>query len=92
MRGLKMNKMQEVFANEIVGDMSEDVTKDTPNGEIFQMTRDACTILEDAGLPLDDDVPIRIYKALIKYRDGLKPEKTKKKTKMKKMMITLNRK
>jgi len=86
-----MNKMQEVFANEIVGDMSEDVTKDTSNGEIFQMTRDACTILEDAGLPLDSDVPIRIYKALIKYRDGMKPEK-KKKLKMKKKLITLNKK
>ena len=67
-----MEPRQEAYANELVRDKASFLKKGSTDGKIFKITREVSDILVKADIVLDEDTPIRIYKALIKYRDNLK--------------------
>ena len=67
-----MEPIQEAYANELVRDKASSLKKGSTDGKIFGITREVSDILVEADIVLDADTPIRIYKALIEYRNSLK--------------------
>ena len=78
-----MNHMAEVYINQLSTVKAQSFKEDTPNGEIFKLAREVADEVVDAGVVLDEDTTSKIYKALMKYKEGLGQKEERKKMKIK---------
>ena len=71
-----MNKQQQDYINGLTTAAATVLVKDSTDGDIFQRSREVMNDVVKSGvLEFDPGIQLRIYKALIEYRDSIREEK-----------------
>ncbi len=69
-----MNKLQQDYINNLTTAAATTLVQDSTDGDIFQRSREVMIeVVESGVLEFDSEIQLRIYKALIGYRDKIKP-------------------
>ena len=68
-----MNKQQQDYINSLTTAAATTLVKDSTDGDIFQRSREVMMdVMKSGVLEFDPGIQLKIYKALIKYRDSIK--------------------
>jgi len=69
-----LNKLQQDYINNLTTAAATTLVQDSTDGDIFQRSREVMIeVVESGVLEFDSEIQLRIYKALIGYRDKIKP-------------------